>query len=50
MLGARLAAFLAPVTYIIGLIFALCWLFRICGPLEFLWSVYLWLSQALLGE
>ena len=49
MIGVRLAALLAPLTYILALIFALCWLFGICGPLEMLWSAYIWISDALLA-
>jgi hypothetical protein len=50
MLGARIAALLAPATYLFGLIIALCWFLGICGPLLFLWEAYLWLSRALLDN
>ena len=29
-----------PLIYILALIFALCWLFHICGPLFFLSDIY----------
>ena len=48
MLGTRLAGLFAPVIYLFALIFGLCWLFGICGPLEFLWSGYLWLSKVMI--
>ena len=50
MIRTRLAVFLAPFLYAFGLILGLCWLFHICGPLMFLWDLYLNLSRALLGE
>jgi hypothetical protein len=50
MIGVRLAALLAPVTYLFGLIFAMCWLFHICEPLLFVWEGYLWLSRVMLDN
>jgi hypothetical protein len=50
MIATRLAAFFAPFLYLFGLVFGLCWLFHICGPLMFLWNLYMNLSQALLRE
>jgi hypothetical protein len=50
MLGARIAAFLAPLTCLFGVIIALCWFLGICEPILFVFSIYQWLNDVLLAK
>jgi hypothetical protein len=50
MFGAKLAALLAPIIYLFGLSFALCWFLGICEPILFVIDIYQWLNDVLLNN